>query len=159
MMKQHFLRTLHVLLCSVACFLLTSASSVSAQEIVSVGGEDADEFTFLVLPDMHDFTPLAFDPNNENAIYITEIAAKIFKNVKEKYGGEFIMMPGDTASFGGMLNKEIVEQLGGDLSATDAVYQACLNCYTRTKELFRTAGYDTILPSTGDHELGGTFPF
>jgi len=157
-MKQHFLRTLHVLLCSVACFLLTSASSASAQETVPVG-EDADEFTFLVLPDMHDFTPLAFDPNSEEAISITNIAGKIFKNVKEKYGGEFIMMPGDTASFGGMLNEEIVEQLGGDLSATDAVYQACLNCYTRTKELFRTAGYDTILPSTGDHELGGTFPF
>jgi hypothetical protein len=60
------------------------------------------------------------------------------------------MMPGDTASFGKMLNEEIVEQLGGDLSPDDDVYQACLNCYIRTKELFRTAWYETILPSTGD---------
>ena len=149
-MKQHFLRKLHVPLRLVACFLLTSASSDFAQETVPVGGEDADEFTFLVLPDLHDFTPLAFYPNSEEAISITNIAGKIFKKVKGKYGGEFIMMPGDTASFGGMLNEEIVEQLGGDLSPNDAVYQACLNCYTRTKELSRTARYDTILPSTGD---------
>jgi hypothetical protein len=62
---------------------LTSASSDFAQETVPIG-EDADEFTFLVLPDLHDFTPLAFDPNSEEAISITNIAGKIFKNVKEK---------------------------------------------------------------------------
>jgi len=45
----------------------------------------AEEFTFLVRPDIHEVIPLAFDPNNEDALFITVIAGNVFKNVKETY--------------------------------------------------------------------------
>lgn len=43
----------------------------------------------------------------------------------------------------------------GHLSPNDTAYKAGLQCHKRKTELFIEAGYEVILPTVGNHELGG----
>ena len=138
-------------------FISLFAAHIIASASAQKPADKNESFSFLVLSDIHVFTPLSFDLNEDTTVAFIQSAAQTMKNINETYGGEFIVMPGDSASYGKNSNADIVEKLGGELSPSDAVYQAGTNCYTRTKQFFQAAGYDTILPCVGDHELGGTY--
>jgi len=127
---------------------------------LSVGiSADEEPFSFVVMSDIHGFTPLSFKPfDNSTKIWIE--SERILKNIKNNYGGgEFVVMPGDSTSYGGMSEAKIASKLGGNLPHYDAIYQAGVNCHSSTKELFNSAGFDALLPTVGDHELGGNEGF
>ena len=70
------------------------------------------------------------------------------------------MMPGDSNSYGGMSNQQIVDKLGiSVITKEESIYEAGLNCYKSVRKLFSTAGYDTLLATVGDHEIGGNGGF
>jgi hypothetical protein len=120
---------------------------------------DEEPFLFVVMSDIHGFTPLSFKPF-DNSTKIWREGERILKNIKNNYGvGEFVVMPGDSASYGGMSNAKIASKLGGNLPHYDAIYQAGVNCHSGTKALFNSAGFDALLPTVGDHELGGNKGF
>jgi len=124
-------------------------------------------WSFVVFADIHGLTPFAFDPLDEN-LESWQTSLDILKNIKHTHldddggvgGGEIVLLPGDVLSFGGMSNPNIVKKLGQpSLSETESIYTASKNCYKTTKELFRQAGYGTVLAAVGDHELGGNYGF
>lgn len=128
---------------------------------VNIAKEETDpieEWSFLVLADVHSFTPLSFDPYNKN-METWKTTSPILQSIQMKHNFDFVMLVGDLVSYGGMFNSEIVERLGGNLTESDAVYKAGINCYKSMKELFSEAGYHTILPCVGDHERGGNNGF
>jgi hypothetical protein len=77
-------------------------------------------------------------------------------NIHEKYGGDLIILPGDTQSGNWNTNEWINKHYPG-LSVQEAVYKAGTNCWTTMKSLFSDAGYDKILVAIGDHEIGDNY--
>jgi len=103
-------------------------------------------------------TPFSFSPFNEAISTWTEVEP-ILSNIRNEYGGEIALLPGDVVSYGSMTNARIAENLGGTMSTYDSVYTAAVNCYRTTRELFRRAGYENVVAVVGDHELGGNRGF
>jgi len=119
-----------------------------------------ESFSFVVMADIHDFAPFSFNPFNNTSLPTWIVGESILKNIKDNFGGgEFVVMVGDGASYGSMTNAEISTKLGGQLPYSDAVYQMSVNCHSSTKALFQAAGFNTLLPTVGDHELGGNAGF
>ena len=140
-------------------FPMLFRSILSLSLSFAVSAHDESSFSFVILSDIHAFTELSFKPFDDTLSVWTQ-GKKILKNIKDNYGGgEFIVMPGDGASYGGTPNAKIVSRLGGNLNYHDAVYQAGVNCHSSTKALFNSAGFDVLLPAVGDHELGGNEGF
>lgn len=75
------------------------------------------------------------------------------EHIRDLYGGDLIMIPGDTNSGRWHRQEWVNEHFPGD-SIQDAVYNAGINCYGTIKNLFSSAGYEKLLVSIGDHELG-----
>lgn len=124
--------------------------------------QEEDGLSFLVMSDTHAFTPFSFDKeNNNNKLGVWNNAVKVLTYIKQQYGGELVMMPGDSVSYGGQSNDEIREKLNAtlDMSMNEAIYTAGYNCYTMVRQLFSFVGYNTILAAVGDHELGGNRGF
>jgi len=70
------------------------------------------------------------------------------------------MMPGDSNSYGPLSNQQIVDKLGiSGITTEESIYEAGCNCNKSVRKLFSTAGYDTLLPTVGDHEIGGNEDF
>lgn len=75
------------------------------------------------------------------------------ENIYDLYGGDLIVMPGDTND-GRWYRPEWINKYFPGHSTQDAVYKAGINCYGTIKNLFSSAGYEKILVAVGDHELG-----
>lgn len=125
--------------------------------------EDTDagqDLSFLVMSDVHMFTPFSF-ARNQKWHQVWDDAKEVLSYIKEQYGGELIMLPGDSVSYGGMPNDDIRGKMNApmDMSINEVVYTAAYNCYTTVRQLFSAVGYDTILAAVGDHELGGNKGF
>jgi len=120
--------------------------------------DETQTWSFTVLADVHSLTPFAFNPFNESMSTWTE-GEPILRNIKDNYGGEIAILPGDIVSYGGMSTARIVEEIGGTMSDSESVYTAGVNCYRTTRHLFQKVGYDHLLAVVGDHELGGNKGF
>merc|ERR1719491_391757 len=84
----------------------------------------------------------------------------VLKHIYKNYGGELVLSPGDIASYGGISYEFMKEKLNlGNITNQKAVYKSHLNCFQSSKELFREAGYDNLLVTVGDHELGDNSGF
>jgi len=75
------------------------------------------------------------------------------KMLKDNYGGELIMMPGD-ACRGHWDTKQFIKSFNPELTPAEAILQAGDLCYTGMVDAFEEAGYPTILMAVGDHEVG-----
>ena len=117
--------------------------------------DELEPWSFTVVADPHNFMPFSYGPSDASDKRFATLK-EILSNIKQNYnGGEVVLMPGDGVSYGGQENTDIAENLGGDLPKAEAVYQASRNCHQRTRDLFRSAGFDHVLPTVGDHEIGG----
>ena len=123
--------------------------------------DETQTWSFTVLADVHGLTPFSFNPFNESMHTWAE-GEPIIRNIKENYGGEIAILPGDLVSYGGITTAQIVENIGGRMSTmsdSESVYTAGLNCYRTTRDLFQKVGYEHLLAAVGDHELGGNKGF
>jgi hypothetical protein len=132
---------------------VASASRASA-------GEPEDELSsswkFLVMTDWHgaewySHKPMPGDDKFSNEIF--DIQTNALVNIRELYGGDLILLPGDTNE-GRWHRRDWIDRVMPGLSREEAVYTAGINCYSTIRNLFQASGYEKILVAVGDHELG-----
>ena len=76
------------------------------------------------------------------------------KHLKETYGGDLVLIPGDTNS-GKWYRPEFAEKLGDkSLTPKQAILRASHGCYGTLRRVFNEGGYQKLMVAIGDHELG-----
>jgi len=75
------------------------------------------------------------------------------KMLKTQYGGELVMLPGDS-NVGHWDTKKFIESFKPGLAPAEAILQAGELCYSGMVGAFHEAGYSRLLMAVGDHELG-----
>jgi hypothetical protein len=126
------------------------------------GAVNETDMTFLVMSDLHDFTPFAYKKTLEDIkqMNLWEASKAALSAIKATYGGELVLIPGDSASFGKISNEVIKKELGKPgYSMNEVVYEATSNVYKAVKAMYNEVGYDTVLAAVGDHEIGGNKGF
>ena len=130
---------------------------------VLAGIDVTDLWSFLVMPDQHVFTPFSFggiDVPESEMQQVWNESKIVLQHIRSNFGGDLVMMSGDSASYGTMNNDEFAEKLGYPIEQVDeAIYEGGKNCYRAIRDLFSISGYDTILSCVGDHEIGGNRGF
>ncbi len=107
-----------------------------------------DEWSFLVMADFHGSNNWSFAPLTNNPNAAKDDKVKTIRAIGEKYGGELIVLPGDSNSYGSTDTQMFIDRLGG--TANEAVYEGGYNCYTSVRKMFSMGGYDTVLACVGD---------
>ncbi len=118
---------------------------------------DSNEpWSFLVFADFHGTNSFSFE--DEGSIQEWDEKAFTLRSIKETYGGELVLLPGDVNSYGKLTIQDYADRYE-NIPITRAVYSSGYRCYTRVRQLFGEAGFPTILAGPGDHELGGNRGF
>lgn len=149
--------------------MMTQIQSIAINMILAIlvlaqmamAERSSSPLSFLVMADQHLFAPFSFGVNTTEYIETWNSSLNVLKSIKSDYGGDLILMSGDSASYGKMSNMEIFNNLGPtpETEINDAIYHAGFNCYRTQKELFLQSGWNTILAALGDHEIGGNQGF
>jgi len=103
------------------------------------------------LADWHAAEPFARNPDNKtvwNTLYDQ------IHYVKQTYSGDLVLLPGDSTT-GKWDTEEFAKKVRPNLTVQQRVLRAGKNCYGTMRKLFIEAGYEQILMTVGDHELGG----
>jgi hypothetical protein len=111
---------------------------------------------FINLSDWHSAEKYIF-ADGESAVREKENDRKNFSFLKKNYGGDFLMIPGDTnAGFWdkGGFRKRMEQKLGSNISQREAVFWGGNFCYGGMFSSVRAGGYSKILIVFGDHEAG-----
>ncbi len=83
----------------------------------------------------------------------TEAVLDGLKMLKANYGGELVMLPGDS-NRGHWDTDKFIKSFNPALTPAEAILQAGELCYTGMVGAFNEAGYSTLLMAVGDHEVG-----
>jgi len=75
------------------------------------------------------------------------------KMLKANYGGELVMLPGDS-NVGHWDTEKFIRSFKPGLTPAEAILQAGKLCYSGMVDAFKEAGYSKLLMAVGDHELG-----
>jgi len=133
--------------------------------IVSIGllfvfnvctAQEYDTWRFINVPDYHNAEGFSRNiPSREQRI---EKQTQQFKQMKERHGGELIIMPGDCNS-GHWYRKKYLKQFKSHPDYTNynteqVVLEASRLCYDGVWDMVHKGGYDNFLMAVGDHELG-----
>jgi len=117
-------------------------------------GEDA--WSFIVLADPHIAETFA-SKEEAHPWYQYSFAKHLesVKSIKQNYGGDLLLIPGDTNS-GKWYRRSFARDLLNDASLTpsEAVAIGSRGCYGALKKIFSQGGYDNLMVAIGDHELG-----
>ncbi len=115
--------------------------------------EEFDPWSMIVIADFHGAETFSYiaDPEKDDKVYQSHETTLSY--IHETYGGEVVLLPGDTLT-GRWYQKSYINSHYPGLSAQDAIYKASMYCYTSLRKLFNQAGYDKILMAIGDHEIG-----
>ncbi len=127
-------------LTKVTAVLLLMQSTARAEE----------PWRFLTLADWH-LAEIYVQPDK----YPEGIAtvADGLKMLKEDYGGELVMLPGDS-NVGHWDTKQFIKSFNPKLTPAESILQAGELCYSGMVDAFKEAGYSKLLMAVGDHELG-----
>ncbi|MCH8218975.1 MAG: hypothetical protein IH892_19630, partial [Planctomycetes bacterium] len=128
------------ILTTVIAVLLLMQSTVRAEE----------PWRFITLADWHG-AEMYVQPNRYPGGEERNIAG--FKMLKENYGGELVMLPGDCCR-GHWDTDRFIKSFKPGLTPAEAILQAGALCYTGMVGAFNEAGYSTLLMAVGDHEVG-----
>ena len=128
------------ILTTVIAVLLLMQSTVRAEE----------SWRFITLADWH-LAELYVQPNRFPGGKEQNVAG--LKMLKAQYGGELVMLPGD--SNGGHWDTEqFIKSFKPGLAPAESILQAGELCYTGMAGAFKEAGYSRLLIAVGDHEVG-----
>jgi len=113
-------------------------------------------WNFITLADWHGAEKFALKPIFEGEEYSEKIVEEIemIKYVEEKFGGDLILMPGDSQG-GKWDEKQFIDRLDPTLTPEASVEKAGANTWDSMQLLFRLGGYVKLLIAVGDHEIGG----
>jgi len=148
------------------CFIRNCWTKRHGDGVCSTNSIDhvEDPWSFLVLADWHGaesfaLKPVTDDNYNTHTNPKYEIIKPILQHIKNTYGGELIVMPGDTLN-GHWYTEKFANRFYdkfpkySDLNGQGVILQAARNAHSTTKRLFHESGYDTLLYTIGDHEIG-----
>ncbi len=121
-----------------------------------------EPWSFIVLADWHGSETFAgLPPDHRWYAGAYDRHIQTVKYIKENYGGDLALMPGDTnngkwhtESFKKKLEKRNGEDSDEFTTIAQVVRQASHNCYSTMREIFFKGGYEKFLVALGDHELG-----
>ncbi len=126
--------------------------------------KEFDSWRFINIPDYHnaegfvnvwDTAPEGYTSLREKRI---EDQTLLFRQMKERYGGELITMPGD-CNGGHWYRENYLERFRShpdyaNYDTKQVILESSRLCYTGLQKIIRDGGYDNFLMAVGDHELG-----
>jgi len=140
---------------------LSSIPSINPLHSAFPTWDTVSNWTFHVMSDMHAcgvFSWYNLEDNKKKARW--KDLTMVLTHIKENYGGaDLVILPGDQVSYGDKPLEYFTNTIGGNLSQEEAVYKSLLNSSIATRSLFQEVGYDTVLATVGDHEIGGNRGF
>ncbi|MEA2067787.1 MAG: LamG domain-containing protein [Verrucomicrobiota bacterium] len=113
-----------------------------------------ESWKFLNLADWHSAEKYVYmekNPEQHQKYYAYDLAC--VKNLHTRFGGDFILIPGDTNG-GHWDRKEFIKRVFPGFTPEEAVLTAGKLCYDGLQEPFRDGGYPLMLVAVGDHEVG-----
>ncbi len=125
---------------------------VTAQKQGDYSGKDAS-WRFISLADWHSAEKhIMRDRDKGLDAKIAEDIATI-KRIKRGFGGELILLPGDSNG-GHWDTPKFIKKFKPGLTVEQSILQAGKLCYQGMIDVFMQGGYDTLIMAVGDHELG-----
>lgn len=128
---------------------------IASFTIVAVYAEDP--WNFIVVADWHGAESFANRIDNESDIAYTSYR-EVFRKIKKTYGGDLIMLPGDTQTghwYKQGYRKHLAKAIGvSSLTVVNSVRISGQNCFRAINKMLEESGYDTMLATVGDHEIG-----
>ncbi len=126
--------------------------------------KEYDSWRFINIPDYHnaegfvniwDKAPEGYASQSEKRI---ADQTELFKQMKERYGGELIILPGD-CNGGHWYREKYLKQFKSYPAYTDyntrkVILESSRLCYQGLWDIVHNGGYDHFLMAVGDHELG-----
>jgi len=113
-----------------------------------------DTWRFLLLADWH--SAEKYTQSEKNPDWFDDAVAKdvaTLKILKANYGGELVLMPGDSNS-GHWERPAFIKQNNPGATPEEAVLKAGKLCYSGMIGSFKKGGYSKLLMAVGDHEMG-----
>jgi hypothetical protein len=115
-----------------------------------------DTWRFINIPDYHNAE--GFSKNGPQREQLIANQTEQFKQMKERYGGELITMPGDCNS-GHWYREKYLKQFKShpdyaNYDTRQVILESSRLCYQGLCDIIRNGGYDNFLMAVGDHELG-----
>ena len=125
-------------------------NGVSAQES---SYEKTEPWRFISLADWHWAEKYIMgDRYQEHKAAVDENIATLTW-MKRNYGGDLIILPGDSNS-GHWDTPKFIKKFNDKLTPKEAILQAGKLCYDGMIDTFEKGGYSTLLMAVGDHEVG-----
>jgi len=127
---------------------------LSGVSLLALAGQAEEPWRFLTLADWHWAEKYIFtgEPSTAVAAAIAEDVAAV-KMLKQNYGGDLILLPGD--SNGGHWDRpDFIKRKFPGLSAKESILKAGHLCYSGMIDSFKKGGYSTLIMAVGDHEVG-----
>jgi hypothetical protein len=113
-----------------------------------------DSWRFLLLADWHSaekYTQLEKNPEWLDAAIAEDVAT--VNMFKTNYGGELILMPGD--SNGGHWDRPaFIKKNFPGATPEESILEAGRLCYSGMIKAFKDGGYSKLIMAVGDHEMG-----
>ena len=128
------------ILTTVIAVLLLMQSTVRAEE----------PWRFVNLADWHSAEKYVYSNRSSGRADANIVNLKM---LKENYGGELVMLPGDCCR-GHWDTDRFIKSFKPGLTPAEAILQAGALCYTGMVGAFNEAGYSKLLMAVGDHEVG-----
>ena len=128
----------------------TLTTVIAALLLIQSTARAEEPWRFITLADWH-LAELYVQPSRFPGGMEQNVAG--LKMLKAQYGGELVMLPGD--SNGGHWDTEqFIKSFNPKLTPAESILQAGELCYTGMVGAFKEAGYSRLLMAVGDHELG-----
>jgi len=140
--------TMKRFLYSLLVFLLLGLGSCEKTQV--------ETWRFINIPDYHNAEGLSKNlPVREQRI---AEHTELFKQMKERYGGELIIMPGDCNS-GHWYREAYLKDFKSypdylNYNTDQVILESSRLCYEGLCDIVKNSGYDNFLMAVGDHELG-----
>lgn len=126
--------------------------------LLSINGiaQEFETWRFINIPDYHNAE--GFSKNSPERAKRIADQTEQFKQMKERHGGELIIMPGD-CNGGHWYRPKYLKQFKihpdyADYGTKEVVLEASRLCYSGLWDIVHKGGYDNFLMAVGDHELG-----
>jgi len=137
--------------------VLTLASPPALHQTLAQEGSIANQKTepwrFISLADWHWAEKYIMgDRYEEHKTAVDENIATL-KWMKQKHGGDLIILPGDSNS-GHWDTPKFIKKFNRKLTAKESILQAGKLCYAGMIDTFEQGGYSNLLMAVGDHEVG-----
>ncbi len=137
--------------------VLTLASPPALHQTLAQEGnienQKTEPWRFISLADWHWAEKYIMgDRYEEHKTAVDENIATL-KWMKQKHGGDLIILPGDSNS-GHWDTPKFIKKFNKKLTAKQSILQAGKLCYAGMIDTFKQGGYSNLLMAVGDHEVG-----